>query len=42
MQIRRFIVDEVPAVGAEVVLSAAEALHAGKVLRLRVGERRVQ
>ena len=39
MQIRRFIVDEVPAVGAEVVLSAAEALHAGKVLRLRVGER---
>lgn len=39
MQIRRFIVDEVPAVGAEVVLSAAEALHAGKVLRLRLGER---
>jgi 16S rRNA (uracil1498-N3)-methyltransferase len=39
MQVRRFIVSQIPVAGAEVILSPAEALHAGKVLRLRVGER---
>jgi 16S rRNA (uracil1498-N3)-methyltransferase len=39
MQVRRFMVEQVPAEGTEVVLSAGEALHAGKVLRLRLGER---
>jgi 16S rRNA (uracil1498-N3)-methyltransferase len=39
MQVRRFIVEQIPAAGAEVILPAAEALHAGKVLRLREGER---
>jgi 16S rRNA (uracil1498-N3)-methyltransferase len=39
MQIRRFIVAQIPEVGEEVVLPEAEALHAGKVLRLRLGER---
>jgi len=39
MQIRRFIVPQIPAAGAEVVLPAAEALHAGRVLRLQAGER---
>ena len=39
MQIRRFMVALIPEVGADVVLPAAEALHAGKVLRLRSGER---
>jgi 16S rRNA (uracil1498-N3)-methyltransferase len=39
MQIRRFIVSAIPAAGAEVLLPEAEALHAGRVLRLRPGER---
>lgn len=39
MQVRRFIVAQIPEAGGEVLLPAAEALHAGKVLRLGLGER---
>ena len=39
MQIRRFIVAQFPSAGVECVLPPAEALHAGKVLRLGPGDR---
>jgi len=39
MQVRRFIVASIPASGDVVMLPPAEALHAGKVLRLRPGDR---
>ena len=38
MQIRRFIVTEIPPAGSSVVLPPAEAMHAGKVLRSRCGD----
>lgn len=39
MQVRRFIVAQIPGEGGSVELPPGEALHAGKVLRLRVGDR---
>ncbi len=39
MQIRRFIVAQIPEAGAECILPPVEALHAGKVLRLGPGDR---
>ncbi len=38
MQVRRFIVAQIPAAGEELTLPPGEALHAGRVLRLRLGD----